>query len=123
MIFVDPNGDMLSKFYREGDKILNPYDQRSEGWKFFNEIRADYDFERYALSLVPIGRTPDSEEWNSYGRLLLRETARKLNTIGTPAVRELFNWTTSVQFDALRQFLAGTMAESLLQDRTRQARR
>jgi len=46
MIIVDPNADMLSKFYKKGDVILNPFDDRTEGWSFFNEIKNDYDFER-----------------------------------------------------------------------------
>ena len=49
----DPNGDMLAKFHRPGDVVLNPYDSRGVGWTFFNEIRAEYDFKRFALSLVP----------------------------------------------------------------------
>lgn len=113
MIIVDPNGDMLSKFGRQNDKILNPYDKRTQGWSFFNEIRNDYDFQRYALSVVPRGKTAEAEEWASYARLLLRETARKLKMMGNPSVRELFRWTTIAQPDDLRAFLEGTLAESL----------
>lgn len=112
-IFLDPNGDMYSKFGGPKDVILNPYDARTKGWTFFNEIRADYDFHRYALSLVPRGQTADAEEWCSYGRLLLRETARKLKMLGKPSVYELFHWTTIAEPDDLRKFLAGTTAESL----------
>ncbi|XDJ36618.1 MAG: type IV secretion system DNA-binding domain-containing protein (plasmid) [Burkholderia sp.] len=46
MVITDPDGEFLSCFYRKGDKILNPYDARTEGWSFFNEIQEDYDFER-----------------------------------------------------------------------------
>lgn len=112
-IVTDPNGDLLAKFYREGDVILNPYDERSKGWSFFNEIRNDYDFERYALSLVPRGQSAEAEEWAGYARLLLRETARKLYLLGKPSVVELFRWTTIAQPDDLKDFLAGTAAESL----------
>lgn len=112
-IVVDPNADMLSKFGRPNDVILNPYDRRSQGWSFFNEIRNDYDFQRYALSLVPRGRTEEAEEWAGYGRLLLRETARKLALMGNPSVRALFHWTTIADPEALKAFLAGTVAESL----------
>lgn len=112
-IFLDPNGDMFSKFGRPGDVVMNPYDKRTKGWSFFNEIRADYDFHRYALSLVPRGQTADAEEWCAYGRLLLRETARKLKTIGQPSVAELFKWTTIAAPEDLREFLKGTTAESL----------
>ncbi|MDH2436832.1 type IV secretion system DNA-binding domain-containing protein [Pokkaliibacter sp. MBI-7] len=113
MVILDPNGDMYSKFGREKDVILNPYDKRSKGWTFFNEVRNDYDFQRYALSIVPRGRTEEAEEWASYGRLLLRETARKLERMGKASVRELFRWTTIADPEDLRNFLEGTLAESL----------
>jgi type IV secretory pathway TraG/TraD family ATPase VirD4 len=113
IICLDPNGDMLAKFWKDGDVILNPYDARTEGWSFFNEIRADFDYHRYALSLVPRGRTADAEEWASYGRLLLRETARKLSLLGRPSIRELFRMTTIIDHKELQAFLSGTMAESL----------
>lgn len=112
-VFVDPNGEMLARFYRDGDTVLNPFDARGQGWSFFNEIRADFDFERYALSLVPRGRTAEAEEWAGYARLLLRECARKLALIGRPEVQELFRWTTIAEPAELKKFLAGTVAESL----------
>lgn len=113
MIFIDPNADMLTKFYRDGDVILNPYDSRTKGWSIFNEIRKDYDFQRYSYSVVPLGETKEAEEWASYGRLLLRETMKKLHMMGNPSMREVFHWTTIAPFDDLRAFLEGTLAESL----------
>ncbi len=113
IVVADPNGDMVAKFYRPGDVILNPYDSRGLGWTFFNEIRAEYDFKRFALSLVPRGQTKEEEEWCAYARLLLRETARKLSLIGHPSVAELFQWTTIATPNDLQAFLAGTAAESL----------
>jgi len=113
MIVADPDGDMLAKFWKEGDIILNPYDIRTQGWSFFNEIRNDYDFKRYVLSIVPRGQTEEAEEWAGYARLLLRETARKLQLIGNPSMRDLFRWTTIASPDELKEFLTGTDAESL----------
>ena len=63
-IIVDPNGAFLSRFYFPGDVVLNPFDRRSEAWSIFNELRDEYDFKRYALSVVPEGLTDDAEEWN-----------------------------------------------------------
>ncbi|HZF19446.1 MAG TPA: type IV secretion system DNA-binding domain-containing protein, partial [Burkholderiales bacterium] len=54
-IIVDPNGAFLSRFYFPGDIVLNPFDKRSEAWSIFNELRDEYDFKRYALSVVPEG--------------------------------------------------------------------
>ena len=113
IVVADPNGDMLAKFYRPGDVILNPYDSRGQGWTFFNEIRAEYDFKRFALSLVPRGQTKEEEEWCSYARLLLRETARKLSQLQELSVARLFHWTTIAKPADLQAFLAETAAESL----------
>ncbi|SAI46640.1 type IV secretion system protein VirD4 [Bordetella ansorpii] len=113
MVLVDPNGDLLSKFWRPGDIVLNPYDSRTEGWSFFNEVRADYDWKRFAKSVVPLGADANAEEWNEFGRLLLREAARKLYTLGCPSIEQLFRWCTIADPQDLRAFLTGTLAESL----------
>jgi type IV secretory pathway TraG/TraD family ATPase VirD4 len=113
VIVADPNGDMLAKFHRDGDVILNPYDARGEGWSFFNEVRNDYDFKKLSLSVVPRGQTKEEEEWRQYARLLLTETARKLKLLGNPSVRELFRLTTIADPYEVKEFLAGTAAESL----------
>lgn len=113
LIIADPDGDMLAKFGQPGDVILNPYDQRSQGWSFFNEIQHEYDFKRYALSIVPRGLTEEAEEWAGFARLLLRETARKLYLTGNPTMNELFRWTTIATPEELKEFLTGTDAESL----------
>lgn len=113
LIVLDPNGDMYSKFGTDNDKILNPYDERTEGWVFYNEIRSDYDYDRYSQSLVPKGKTDEAEEWASYGRLLLRETARKLSMMGDYSIKSLRNWTNIASQEDLRAFLEGTDAEAL----------
>ena len=113
LIVLDPDGAMLSKFFCKGDVILNPNDHRSEGWSFFNEIRNDYDFARLAKSIVPLGQTKEGEEWNRYGRLLLREVARKLHDLGTPSVEELYQWTSNRNWESLLGFVKATDAEAL----------
>jgi type IV secretory pathway TraG/TraD family ATPase VirD4 len=115
MIVIDPNGDLMSKFWKDGDVILNPYDIRSEGWSFFNEIRADYDWKRLAHSMVPMSQDKNAEEWNDFGRLLLRETARKLYQTDPMRVNvmDLFRLCTIADPVELKKFLEGTLAESL----------
>jgi len=113
LIVLDPDGAMLSKFFCKGDVILNPYDGRTRGWSFFNEIRNDYDFARLAKSIVPLGQTKDAETWNEYGRLLLGEVARKLHQQGTPSVEELYQWSSNRKWEDLLTFVKGTDAEAL----------
>lgn len=111
--FTDPNGDLITKFWKEGDVILNPYDGRTQGWSVFNEARSEFDFKRLALSIVPRGQTAEAEEWAGYGRLLLTEVIRQLSKQGTPTMRDVFQWTNIEPEDKLRAFLKGTLAESL----------
>lgn len=113
MFVIDPNGDLMSKFYKPGDVVLNPYDIRSVGWVFFNEVRADYDWKRLAHSLVPMSQDKSAEEWNDFGRLLLREAARKMHGQGNTDMMELFRLCTIESPDKLKSFLEGTLAESL----------
>lgn len=113
MVILDPNGDLFSKFGRAGDHLLNPYDDRTEAWSIFNEMRNDYDYQRYALSLVPRGETKEAEEWRGYARVLVEEVARKLQQTETPSISELYRWTNIRPDKELQAFLKGTTAEGL----------
>lgn len=119
-VILDPDGEFLRTFYQKGDKILNPFDQRTEGWSFFNEIKNDYDFNRYARSMVVPTSSAEAEEWNSYGRLLLQEVAKKLyQTKLTPEMEEVYHWTNRVSIEELEAFVEGTDAQGLFTDNER----
>ena len=107
-IIVDPNGAFLSRFYFPGDVVLNPFDKRSEAWSIFNELRDEYDFKRYALSVVPEGLTDDAEEWNGYARLLFQAATRKMARRGNTTVVHLIKLLTAESEDSLKEFLADT---------------
>lgn len=113
VFILDPAGSTLSKFYKENDVILNPYDDRTQGWSFFNEVRQDYDFDRLSMSIIPKGKTEEAEEWASYGRLLFKEVARKLWSQGSADIKEVYHWCSIAPDPDLRVFLEGTQALSL----------
>ena len=93
---------------------MNPFDARTEGWSFFNEIRDDYDFEKIAKSIVQKSSSNDSEEWNKYGRLLFHEVARKLyNTTRSPTIQQVFQWTNQKDMEQLESFVKGTNAMAI----------
>ena len=113
-IVLDPNGTFLSNFYKPGDKILNPYDVRTEGWSFYNEIRQSYDFNRFSKSIIQKSESATSEEWLGYGRLLFRSVAEKLyRTNIKPEMREIFYYTNEVPEEDLKKFVEGTSATGL----------
>lgn len=112
-VIVDPDGALYRKFGRPEDVILNPYDTRTKGWMFFNEVRADYDWKRLAFSVVPLGQSAEDENWNGYGRLLLRAVSRKLFEMNIHAIDQVIYWCCEAPFDDIRAFLSGTEASSL----------
>lgn len=113
MVVVDPNGDLYSKFGRPGDVLLNPYDARTQGWMYFNEVRADYDWNRLSYSVVPLGADANAEEWNSFGRLLLRAVSRKLFEMNIYDIDQVNYWCCIAPYKDIQAFLAGTEAQSL----------
>lgn len=113
MIVVDPNGDLYSKFGRPDDVILNPYDERTQSWMYFNEVRAEYDWKRLSYSVVPLGGDANAEEWNSFGRLLLRAVSRKLFELNIHDINQVNYWCCEAPFKELQVFLKDTEAASL----------
>lgn len=113
LIIVDPNGSFLSRFYFPGDVILNPFDKRSESWSIFNELHDEYDFKRYALSVVPKGLTDDAEEWNGYARLLFQAATKKMASVQNTDIHSLIKLLATESDDSLKEFLANTEAEGL----------
>ena len=49
----DPAGEFASRFYRDGDVILNPLDARSAPWTPWADATSQSDFEQIAAGLIP----------------------------------------------------------------------
>lgn len=115
MAVMDPDGGFFETFGRKKDQILNPFDVRSEGWVFFNEIRnPESDFERYARSIVQQSANTDEEQWNGYGRLLLSEVSKKVySTRRQPTIEEVFDWCCIQDMEDLEAYVTGTPAQAL----------
>lgn len=68
-VIVDTTGGFVSHFYNEEtDKLLNPFDKRSQKWCFWSECpNPETDFDEMAEALIPEGRGNDSF-WSRAGR-------------------------------------------------------
>lgn len=111
-IIVDPNGHHLSRFYRDGDVVLNPFDVRSPGWSLFNELRVDYDCDRLARNVVPNGEGGDAQ-WHFYAQTLLAEILRSLHVRSERDTGALMHWATMASSKDLAKLLANTPAAGL----------
>ena len=114
-LICDPNANYLSKFARNGDRVLNPMDARSERWTVFNELRADFDADRLACSLIPAGHG-ESAPWHHYGQVLLAEVMRALVRSGDTTSERLLFWATCAPARELAALLAGTRAAGLFDE-------
>lgn len=114
-IVCDPNGGYLRRFAQDGDRLLNPFDARSEGWSVFNELRADFDADRLAASIVPAGHG-ESAPWHHYAQVLLAEVLRTLVRNGETRTDRLLHWCTSAPARELAALLAGTPAAGLFDE-------
>lgn len=114
VIAIDPNGDLYSLFADpKKDILLNPFDERTKGWNLFNEIKNESDYNRFSFSIVPRSEG-ESEKWNSYARLLLKECMKFVkNNNNRPSMKDVQYMATVLEEDKLKELLAGTDAEAM----------
>ncbi len=112
MIVADPNGFYLSRFYKPGDVILNPFDRRSPGWSPFAEVKKPYDFDKVARSIVPDGHDGDAA-WHFYAQVLIAEVMRALMARGESTTAALVTALTAWPAEQLATLVAGTAAAGL----------
>lgn len=116
-VVVDNNADFLRRFYRPGDIILNPFDQRSEAWSPFSEMRNPYDSMRLAKSIVPDGQG-ESKVWASYSQNLISAVLLRLWEKGGSAATtsEMVRLLTVSPVEELKALCAGLPASTLSEE-------
>ncbi|MEX1200279.1 MAG: type IV secretion system DNA-binding domain-containing protein [Methylophaga sp.] len=70
-VIADPGGEMMARFYREGDVILSPEDERSADWSIWADMKFDDECRQFAESVIDPG-TGESESWHQSARTLLQ---------------------------------------------------
>lgn len=72
-IIYDIKGELLSKHYRPSvDTIFYPFDKRSVGWNFVNEIRSYADFDVLSSSLFEVPKDSKDSYWYNAARDIFR---------------------------------------------------
>ena len=117
MVIADPDGAYAARFYNaaRGDVLLNPFDGRSRKWDVFAEIRADYDFDHLARSLIPEGAGSD-RVWRAYAQTFFACVLRQAHGAAIRDIAELYRLLTSAPTAELRILLEGTPAQPFLEE-------
>lgn len=72
----------------------------------FNEIRDEFDYDLYAVSIIQESKERSAEEWYRYGRLLYREVSKKLLTHKrNPSMEEVLYWCNVAEYDKVKDLL------------------
>lgn len=114
-IVLDPNGEFLERFWRDGDAILNPFDARSESWSPFSEIMSSWDAERFSKQLIPDGAGSE-KEWLSYTQTFFLGVMGRLLETGKTSNSDLVHWLSIASKDELKELLKGEPAAQMLEE-------
>lgn len=116
IVVADPDGGYLRNFYdpQRGDVILNPFDPRSRRWDLFAELKAQYDYDQLARSLIPESAGQEST-WQRYAQTFVSAVLRQCKAANCNTVGELHRIVSSATLEELRILLDGTPAMPLLE--------
>ncbi len=113
-VVVDPGGEMMSRFYREGDTVLNPLDARSVSWSPFSEMAAAHDADRLAKSMIPdVPSAGDSQQWQLYSQALVGAVLERLMASGRATNKDLLRVLTLDKAEDIEQLVDGLPASTL----------
>ena len=108
-LITDSGGILASTRAHHGDRILNPFDQRSKRWNPFSEIENDWDFAFVAQSCIPTdGSTGQEADFRRHGQALLADIMRGLVRESNPNPREVQRLLSCLDPEALKPYLNGS---------------
>jgi type IV conjugative transfer system coupling protein TraD len=110
-IVVDLTGDFVAKYYREGDLILNPLDERTVNWSPWADCLTETHFDALATAIVP--KTSSSDKfWENAGKALLSAAFRKFADLSDPDVHKLYHLIVCADLSEFSKFFHKTEAAS-----------
>ena len=113
-IVADVGGTFVSKYFRDGDVVLNPLDERCPPWSPLSEMTGAWDSDRLAKSFVPDGEG-SSAEWNHYAQVLFSAVfSHVFESAGTNA--DLYKLLVLSSDEELAAVCAGTEATQMFSE-------
>ncbi len=110
-IVIDNGYEFFQKFGSDTDYLLNPFDSNSKNWNLVNEIRQDFEWTKFARSIIPEGHGSE-KEWNKMAQALIANIG-----INTGADNKtLLEIATSYSIKQLEPILSGTSSAVLLHE-------
>jgi type IV secretory pathway TraG/TraD family ATPase VirD4 len=110
-VIVDPDGGYARLFFNKsrGDRILNPFDERTAGWDISADVIEDYEARHLAAALIP-DSTGESGEWKTYAQTLCAAAILALRARGELTCEALYQALVLADDTDLGELVAGTPA-------------
>lgn len=117
VIIYDKGTTFIEKFYDASrDKVLNPVDIRCANWDLWEECRSLADFDNVANTLIPMGNN-DDPFWQGSARTIFAAVANQMRQDPERSINKLLRTLLAIDLPALRTYLAGTEAASLVDEK------
>ena len=117
-IIYDKKGDYTKWFYNPSkDKILNPFDERSEMWSLMSEIDNVASVKQMARAFIPEKENQggDNKIWEEAGRIAFTEIVNKLHAAGEELTnREIVDKILKSTITEVSKILKNTYGQSIV---------
>ncbi|MEN8236789.1 MAG: type IV conjugative transfer system coupling protein TraD [Pseudomonadota bacterium] len=108
-IVVDTTGDLVFRYYRTGqDVILNPLDERGQGWNLWEECQDVSEVESFAEAFIPQKGRGQDPFWETASRKILTVAIEQLEE--SQDIKELYDYLVTAEAGKYHSFFAGTDA-------------
>lgn len=117
VILFDPGAEFLSTHGQSADRILNPFDARSQGWNVLREIRNQWDADAISNSLIQrVGGQQGSGNDFFYdgARIVLAEALKRYEFRDPATMPDIFTQLATSPVSQLYKRLQGTPAAPFL---------
>ncbi len=101
---VDHGGEQISRFYRPGDLIMNPFDVRFCGHSPYNELQFPWDADNIARYMIPDG-IGSSAAWNAYAQTVAAALLRRCQEEGQTRMGSLIYHALASSAEDLQKFI------------------
>lgn len=114
VFMLDAGGEALAAYYREGDIILNAYDDRCMPWSPMAEVQGVWDCAAVAFAIV--GPDDTAEGFKDYATQLIAAVMERLIERGETTNKNLLYWCTTAKRKELAKLVSGMPISRLFEE-------
>mgnify|MGYP001039031413 FL=1 len=111
-LLVDLTGQYISRFYQQGDLILNPFDIRSVNWNPWADCTLVSHYDMLASGLIPQQKYVSDRFWDNASRSLFSAAMQKMDSLSDHSIHELHRILITADLNEFENFFKETEAAS-----------